>query len=126
MIRLRKSILRSITASISPLRAIAVSAALVAAIALLPASLTSCISQRGGMATHYASSPVVDTLTVSLPDRENEFCEIKIYGNGARMYASDYVINGCVQFDVRSLPPGRHHIFIHAGDLRAEEIFVKR
>lgn len=110
----------------SPLRKIAAAVAVAVASMLLPASLASCISQRGGMATHYASSPVVDTLTVSLPDKENEFCEIRIYGNGARMYASDYVINGCVQFDVRSLPPGRHHIFINAGDLRAEEIFVKR
>jgi hypothetical protein len=90
------------------------------------ALLASCVSQGGAQNNKYVLSPVTDTLTVLLPNSEDEFCQIKIYGNGANFMASDYVIGGCVKFCVSSIPGGRHRILIHAGDVVADESFNKR
>lgn len=88
--------------------------------------LSACASHGGTAKPHYVSSPVTDTLTIELPDSEDEFCKIRIYGNNAVKLASDYVIGGKVKFYVGSLPAGRHRVFIHAGDVVADEAFVKR
>lgn len=90
------------------------------------AVLYSCVSQGGIGKNNYVVGVVTDTLTVMLPDSEDEFCEVRVYGNGARFIASDYVINGCVKFCVNTIPSGRHRVFIHAGDIVADESFVKR
>ena len=74
----------------------------------------SCVSQGGMGKNNYVASVVTDTLTVMLPDCEDEFCEVRVYGNGARFFASDYVINGCVKFCINTIPAGRHRVFIHA------------
>ena len=61
----------------------------------------------GGTAkTKYVESPVYDTLTINLPDLEDEFCKIRIYGNNAELTGSDYVRYGKVKFYVGSIPGG--------------------
>lgn len=90
------------------------------------AVFSSCVSQGGMGKNNYVAGVVTDTLTVMLPDSEDEFCEVRVYGNGARFIASDYVINGCVKFSVNTIPSGRHRVFIHAGNIVADESFVKR
>lgn len=85
-----------------------------------------CGSMNGGTSNRYVISPVTDTITIRLPGYENEFCEVKIYGNNAYFRGTDYVLGGCVKFGVGSLPAGRHRVGIRVGDLVADESFVKR
>ena len=98
----------------------------VAMFLLATAFPVSCTTQGGAVKSRYVVSPVGDTLTILLPDCEDEFCKIKVYGNNAQMYASDYVVNGQVKFCVSTLPGGRHRVLIRAGDVLADESFVKR
>ncbi len=99
---------------------------LVMSVIFAVAVFDSCVSQGGMGENNYVASVVTDTLTVMLPDCEDEFCEVRVYGNGARLFASDYVINGCVKFCINTIPAGRHRVFIHAGNVVADESFVKR
>lgn len=98
----------------------------VAALVVAGIAANSCALKSGGAKTNYVVTPVTDTITILLPDCEDEFCQIKIYGNNAFFLASDYVVNGCVKFCVSTVPAGRHRVFIHAGSLVADESFVKR
>lgn len=98
----------------------------VAAVCLLAAFAGSCATQGGTAKTKYVESPVYDTLTINLPDLEDEFCKIRIYGNNAELTGSDYVRYGKVKFYVGSIPGGVHRILIRAGNLVADEKFVKR
>lgn len=99
---------------------------LAAAVGLVAASAGSCATQGGTAKTKYVESPVYDTLTINLPDLEDEFCKIRIYGNNAELTGSDYVRYGKVKFYVGSIPGGVHRILIRAGNLVADEKFVKR
>lgn len=99
---------------------------LVMSVIFAVAVFDSCVSQGGMGKNNYVASVVTDTLIVMLPDCEDEFCEVRVYGNGARFFASDYVINGCVKFCINTIPAGRHRVFIHAGNVVADESFVKR
>ena len=98
---------------------------LVMSVIFAVAVFDSCVSQGGMGKNNYVASVVTDTLTVMLPDCEDEFCEVRVYGNGARFFASDYVINGCVKFCINTIPAGRHRVFIHAGNVVADESFLK-
>ncbi len=100
--------------------------ALVGMLAAAIFAANSCAMKSGVAKTNYVVTPVTDTITILLPDCEDEFCQIKIYGNNALFLASDYVVDGCVKFCVRTIPAGRHRVFIHAGSLVADESFVKK
>ena len=60
---------------------------LVMSVIFAVAVFDSCISQGGMGKNNYVASVVTDTLTVMLPDCEDEFCEVRVYGNGARFFA---------------------------------------
>lgn len=98
----------------------------VAAVCVSAALVGSCATQGGAGKTKYVESPVYDTLTINLPDLEDEFCKIRIYGNNAELTGSDYVRYGKVKFYVGGIPGGVHRILIRAGSLVADEKFVKR
>ncbi len=100
--------------------------AVVAALVVAMIAADSCALKSGVAKTNYVVTPVTDTITILLPDCEDEFCQIKIYGNNAFFLASDYVVDGCVKFCVSTIPAGRHRVFIHAGSLVADESFVKK
>ena len=85
-----------------------------------------CGSMSGGTSNRYVVSPLTDTIVIKLPGYENELCEVKIYGNNAYFWGTEYVSGGCVKFGIGSLPAGRHRVGIRVGDLVADENFVKR
>ena len=97
-----------------------------AAFVLVAAFSVSCASQGMAEKNKYVVSPATDTLTILLPDYNDEFCRVKVYGGGANFMASDYVMNGCVKFCVSTLPAGRHRVLVRAGGIVADEVFVKR
>lgn len=97
-----------------------------AAFVLAAVFSVSCASQGMTEKNKYVVSPATDTLTILLPDCDNEFCRVKVYGGGADFVASDYVMNGCVKFCVSTLPAGRHRVLVRAGGIVADEVFVKR
>ncbi len=97
-----------------------------AAFVFVAAFSVSCASQGMAEKNKYVLSPATDTLTVLLPDYDDEFCRVKVYGNGANFMASDYVMNGCVKFCVSALPAGRHRVLVRVGGIVADEVFVKR
>ena len=52
---------------------------LVMSVIFAVAVFDSCVSQGGMGKNNYVASVVTDTLTVMLPDCEDEFCEVRVY-----------------------------------------------